>query len=447
MMKLNTHRPVQKEKSVTLRRTDAERALLEKAQQYLPGGTLGNLRPPDEVAFVVKEGRGSRLYDVSGNQYIDYMLGSGPMFLGHAHPAVVEAVGSYLGRGTTYFTQNEPAILLAEKIVQAVPCADKVRFTTSGTDAVFQCLRLARAYRKRDKVLKFEGGYHGSSDYGLMSVAPREPQDFPVATPGGAGIPKAIEELMLVAPFNDIDTTVAIIEKHHDELAGVVLEPFQRLLPPKPGFLQGLRDVTSRHEIPLIFDEVVTGFRFAYGGAQEYYGVTPDLAAYGKIVGGGFPLAVVAGREELMQLYDPAMEGVGTFVPQVGTLNGNPIAATAGLATLRVLQSDTGVYQRVFGRGHQLRQALQELLDQAEIPAKVVGEDVVFDVYFTDQEISDYRSTMSANEGMLKRFNRLLLENGVLKGGSKFYVGMCHTPQDVEETVAAFKKVVNTLRE
>ena len=430
---------------MALKRIADEELLLEKAHRYLPGGMLGNQKYPHGMAFVVKEAQGSRMRDVSGNEYIDFLLGSGPMFLGHAHPVVMGAVRDYLDRGSTYFVQNEPAILLAEQIVEAVPCAEQVRFTSSGSDSTFQCLRLARAHRKRDKILKLEGGYHGSSDYGTMSVTPQNPREFPQPTPGSPGVPQAIEELVLVAPFNDIETTSAIIERHHDELATVIVEPCQRILPPVPGFLQGLREVTQRHGIPLIFDEVVTGFRFAYGGAQEYYGVVPDLAAYGKMVGGGFALGAIAGREELMRYFNPVMEESGEYVPQVGTLNGNPIAATAGLATLKLLEADPGLYQRAFDTGRQLRQAFQERLDHAEIPATVVGEDVVFDIYFTGDEITDYRSTLAANGEMHKRFNRLLLENGVLKGTIKFYVGACHTPQDVEDTIAAFQKVVEAL--
>ena len=430
-----------------LKRSDEEQGLLDKAQRYLPGGMLGNQKYPHGMAFVVKEGKGSRLRDVSGNEYIDFLLGSGPMFLGHAHPAVTEAVRDYLDRGSTYFVQNEPAILLAEQIVEAIPCADQVRFTSSGSDSTLQCLRLARAHRKRDKILKFEGGYHGSSDYGTMSVTPTNPRELPQPTPGSPGVPQAIEDLVLVAPFNDIKATSTIVERHHDELAAVILEPCQRIIPPLPSFLQGLRDLTSRYGIPFIFDEVVTGFRFAYGGAQEYYGVVPDLAAYGKIVGGGFPLGAVAGREELMRHFNPAMEESGEYVPQVGTLNGNPIAATAGLATLRTLDADRSLYQKAFATGHELKHALQEMLDQAEIPAKVVGEDVVFDVYFTGSEITDYRSTLSADAQMHQRFNRLLLENGVLKGTIKFYVGTCHTPQDVQETLGALRRVIDALHD
>ena len=328
----------------------------------------------------------------------------------------------------------------------AVPCAEQVRFTTSGTDATFQCLRLARAYRKREKVVKFEGAYHGIHDYALMSWFPQDPPPFPEPVPSSAGIPKAVQETVLIAPFNDLETTTEIIEGHRDELAAVILEPLQRNLAAVPGFLEGVRAVTARHGIPLVFDEVVTGFRLAYGGAQEFYGVIPDLAAMGKVVGGGFALAAVVGGREIMQAYDVTAAAPGGFVPQIGTLNGNPVAAAAGLATLRELQQE-GLYERYRATGTYLRETLQRLLDEAEVPAQVAGDASAFDVYFTDHPISDYRSTLDSNKEMNRVFDRALLEHGIFKRPSQFYIGMCHTDADVEQTVDAFKASVAALRE
>src|SRR5881397_112968 len=290
--------------------------LLRRADQVLPGGLLGSHRSGPGLEFVVKEGRGAYLYDMAGRRYLDYLLGSGPMLLGHAHPAVVEAVERQLARGTSYFLLNEPAIQLAEEIVRAVPCAEQVRYTSSGSEATFFALRVARAFRGRDKILKFEGGFHGTHDYSLMSVGPKAPKAFPAPTPDSAGIPHAIEEHVLVAPFNDLAETEAIIDTHHDSLAGVIMEPFQRLIVPDKKFLHGVREITKRHGVPLIFDEVVTGFRFAYGGAQEFYGVAPDVAAFGKIIGGGFPLAAVVGREEIMRRLAPEQARTGGQVQQ-----------------------------------------------------------------------------------------------------------------------------------
>ena len=406
----------------------------------MPGGSLGNLT----VDLVIKEGSGSRVRDVSGNEYIDYLLGSGPMVVGHAHPRVVAAVQEQVQHGSTFFADNEAAILLAEEIVRAVPCADTVRFCSSGTEATLYAMRAARAFRGRDKILKFEGGFHGMNDYALMSMGPSDPPDFPAAVPDSAGIPASVAGEMLIAPFNDIETTSAIVERHHDEIGGVIVEPFQRLLTPVPGFLEGLRELTKEYGIPLIFDEVVTGFRFSYGGAQEYYGVTPDLCALGKAVGGGFPLTAVAGRDEIMSGFDASSAGDG-FVLQIGTLSGNPVASAAGLATLEILR-EPGTYEKLFATGQQLKDALQRLLNEAEIPAVVAGEAPLFEVFFTEGEIRDHRSTLLADKEMMRRFNSLLLERGVFKGDSKFYLSTSHTQRDVEETIEAFESVVDELR-
>jgi glutamate-1-semialdehyde 2,1-aminomutase len=420
-------------------RSTAEQQLLEKAKRYLPGATLGNTRFADDLAFVVKAGKGSKVYDMSGKEYIDYLLGSGPMILGHAHPAVVAAVRDYLERGSTYFTLNEPAINLAEAICQAVPCAEKLRFCSTGSEATFFALRVARTFTKKEKVLKFEGGYHGSHDYALMSSSPSLPKDFPRAVPDSAGIPRVLEEQVLIAPFNDLQTTSAIIERHRHELGGVIVEPFQRIITPRPGFLQGLREVTQRCAIPLIFDEVVTGFRLAWGGAQEYYGVVPDLAAFGKIIGGGYPLAAVVGRADMMEAFNPDREASGDFIAQTGTLNGNPIAAVAGLATLQQLRHE-GVYRQLFNTGHALRQGMVDSLKQYGIPGQVVGEDPLFDVVFTDEPVHDYRGVLTQNRELLRRFNAEVLKRGILKGSSKMYLSVAHTPADVELTLTAVRE-------
>ena len=430
-----------------MKHTPSEKELLEKAARYLSASTAGNFNPDPERPFVIKEGKGSRVWDVGGKEYIDYLMGSGPVVLGHAHPAVVAAVVETVEKGSTFFATNEKAVLLAEEIVNAIPCAEKVRFTTSGTDACFQCLRIARSFRKRDKVLKFEGGYHGTSDYAFMSVTPglNDLRDFPEPVAHSAGVPRAIHDSVLMAPYNDIETSTAIIDKYHDELAAVIVEPIQRLLPPKPGFLQALREATAHYQIPLVFDEVVTAFRLAYSGGQEYYGVTPDLAALGKIVGGGYALGAVAGREEIMSVLDPALADSDSFVPQIGTLNGNPVACAAGLATLAELRKE-GTYERLYATGRRLRDALERLCREAEIPMQPAGVDPLFGFYFSEEPLSDYRSTLAADPAMMKRFNELLLEQGVLKAWpDKFYPSLAHTEEDIDRTIAIFGSVIERL--
>ena len=420
--------------------------LLKRAAHVLPGGVLGNHRSGAGLEFVVKEGRGAYLWDTNGRRYLDYLLGSGPMLLGHAHPAVVEAVRRQVERGTSYMLLNEPAIELAEELVRAVPCAEQVRYTSSGTEATFFALRVARAFRKRDTVMKFEGGFHGTHDYGMMSVSPRSPKAFPAPMADSAGIPHAIEGEVLIAPYNDLATAEALIAAHHAQLAAVIIEPYQRTIVPAPGFLEGLRTATRRYDVPLIFDEIVTGFRLAYGGAQEHYGVVPDLAAYGKVVAGGFPLACVAGPKALMRHFDAALEGTPEYVWQAGTFNGNAIACAAGLATLAELRKP-GTYAKLFGTGTRLRDGLAAAVLKHGVAAQVSGEPPVFDIFFTDHPIVDYRATLTADRERIKRFNAELLRRGVVKAVNKIYVSLAHTDEDVDETLEVFDQALAVIAE
>ena len=417
-------------------RSARELELVEIAKRVLPGGGFGNVT----TDVVIHEGRGSHVWDVSGNEYVDYLLGSGPMFIGHCHPDVVAAVQEQVTRGTTFFANNEHGILLAEEIVRAVPCAEQVRFASSGTEADAYAMRLVRAFRKRDKILKFEGGYHGMSDYGLMSLAPKQLANFPVAVPDSPGIPRSVQSEVVVAPFNDTDTAVKMIREYADELGGVIVEPFQRLIPPVPGFLAALREVTAQLGIPLIFDEVVTGFRFAYGGAQEFYGITPDICTMGKIIGGGFPLSAIAGRADIMALFDREKAGEN-FMTQIGTLSGNPVAAVAGLATMEVLRRP-GAYERAYATGQGLMDGMNDMLRTAGIPGQVLGHPVMFDVIFTDGEIHDYRGVIRGDAATAKRFNTILRQHGILKSDGKYYVSTAHTEADAKQTLDAFAAAV-----
>jgi glutamate-1-semialdehyde 2,1-aminomutase len=427
-------------------RSPEETDLLARARRRLPGGVLGTARYADDVGFVVKHGRGSKIYDVSGREYIDYVMASGPLVLGHAHPAVVAAVRAQLEGGTTYFMVNEPIIALAEEICRAMPCAEQVRFTSTGSEATFFALRVARTARGRDKILKFEGGYHGAHDYAMMSSSPRSPKAFPAPQPDSAGIPHVLEAEVLIAPYNDLATVEGIVATHADELAAVIVEPFQRLIPPQPGFLAGLRELTRRHDVLLIFDEVVTGFRFAYGGAQEYYGVTPDICTLGKIIGGGFPLAAIAGRADMMKHFDKAAVPEDKALVQIGTLSGNPVASAAGLATMAILKRP-GAYEKLFKTGNVLKDGLARILKDARMPAQVIGEAPMFDAVFTDQPIQDYRGYFKGDQAMARRVNSVMLREGILKSEGKTYVSLAHTEADVAKTLAAWEKAVKAVRD
>ena len=421
-------------------RSEAELEIVETAGRVLPAGGFGNVASD----IVVAKGRAGRVWDESGNEYIDYLIGSGPMLVGHAHPEVTAAAVEQLPLGTTYFVNNRHGILLAEEIVSAVPCAEKVRFVSSGSEADLYAMRAARAFTGRDKILKFEGGYHGMSDYGLMSLAPKRSGNFPQPVPDSAGIPRSIRDEVLVAPYNDIETVESLIREHGHDIAGLIIEPFQRIIPPEPGFLEAVRKLTADNGIVLIFDEVVTGFRLAYGGAQAFYGVTPDICTLGKAIGGGFPLAAIAGRDDIMAHFDAARVGEDGFMMQIGTLSGNPIAAASGLATLAILKRP-GAYDQLFATGTELMQALTGLLKSNGIAGQVMGVPPLFDVVFTDAPIRDYRGVMQGDAAKAKRFNALLRERGILKGDSKYYISMAHTADDVKQTIEAWTSALKVL--
>ena len=419
---------------------ELDQGLIEKARRVLPGGSFGNF----SADIVIREGRGGRVWDESGNEYIDFLLGSGPMLVGHAHPEVTAAAQARIAQGTTFFANNRYGIELAEAIVAAVPCAEQVRFVSTGSEADLYAMRAARAFTKRDKILKFEGGYHGMSDYSLMSLAPKRPGNFPQPLPDSAGIPKSLRDEILVAPFNDPDMVAGLVREHKGELAGVIVEPMQRILPPAPGFLEGLRKITAEHGVLLIFDEVVTGFRLAYGGAQEYYGVVPDLCTLGKVIGGGFPLAAIAGRADIMAHFDRQAVGDDGFLMQVGTLSANPVAAAAGLATLEILRRP-GAYDQLFAIGRGLMATLTELLRRNGLTAQVIGEPPLFDAVFSGEVVRDYRGTLRGNAEMGRRFNALLRERGILKGEAKYYVSLAHTTEDIQHTREAWAAAIEVL--
>lgn len=425
-----------------LQQTESSEALKGLAQKVLPAGNLGNM----PGTMVVKRGTGSRVWDTDGKEYIDFLLGSGPMILGHAHPEVCAAVIEQVPNGSTFFVNNEHAIRLAGEIVAAIPCAEQVRFLSSGTEADAYAMRLARAFRRKSKILKFEGGYHGMSDWGLMSIWPKTMSNTGRGVPDTAGVPPHMKDDVFVLPFNDLDAAREAIHLHKDELAAVIVEPMQRLLVPQPGFLQGLRDITTECGVVLIFDEIVTGFRLCYGGAQNYYGVTPDICALGKIVGGGYPLSAVCGRSDIMSHFDEKRVMAGDFMPQLGTLNGNPVAAAAGLATLGVLKRP-GTYEHLFATGRALWAGVEAALKDAGLPAVMLGEPSMFDVVFSENEsIVDYRGLFACDKLAKARLNAELLNFGVLKSSEKLYLSVMHGADDVADTISAFSAAARALR-
>ena len=407
--------------------------LADRARAVLPAGGFGNF----DADVFIRSGHGSRVIDENGDEFIDYLISSGPMVLGHGHPEVNAAVHEQIDRGMTFFANNAAGLELAEVICEAVPCADQLRYVSTGGEADMYAMRLARAHTGRSKILKFEGGYHGMSAEALMSLAPSRLQNFPQPVPDSAGIPDSVEDGILVAPFNDADFAESLINEHGDDIAGVIVEPLQRLIPPAPGFLQALRELTTKHGIVLIFDEVVTGFRLSYGGAQEAYGVTPDLCTLGKIIGGGLPLAAIAGREEIMRHFDKAAVGDEGFTFQIGTLSGNPLASVAGLKTLEVLRRP-GSYETLYAHGERLMAAMSDPLAAHGIAHQIVGAPVLFDVIFTGDPVLNYRDMMKGDKARAATFNAAVREKGILKPGAKLYPHLALTEEDLQQTEAAF---------
>lgn len=407
------------------------------AEALLPGGSVTALRLPGGARPVIVRGAGSHLWDTAGHEYLDYLLGSGPLILGHAHPEVVDAVARQATLGSAYYTISEPVLELAWRIVQQVPCAQMVQFCGSGMEATFYALRIARAATGRPAVLKFEGGFHGANDYALMSLGPSGPPDYPRPEPDSAGIPPAVRQDVLVAPYNDLDVVARIVREHASQLAAILVEPYQRVIEPVPGFLPGLRRLADEHGLILIFDEVVTGFRFGPGGAQQRYGVTPDLACLGKVIGGGYPLAAVAGPSGLIGLTDAARRGQADYVYMSGTLNGNPVAAAAGNATLDVLDRP-GSYERLFAAGERMRAGLATVLRSAGVPAQVLGVGPLFQVVISGIPVRDYRSLQLADQARMKGIAQHLLAKGHFLTGQKGYLSLAHTDAEIDATVSAF---------
>ena len=418
----------------------SQEQLLKRASQVMPASGFGNFDP----SIIIREGKGSRVWDEDGNEFIDYLTGSGPMILGHGHPEVLDAVSEQMAKGMTFFAHNARGIELAEEICRALPCAEQVRYTCTGSEADMYAMRLARAYTQRDTILKFEGGYHGMSAEAQMSLAPERQVNFPVAVADSAGIPESVRNDMLVAPYNDIDFAHSIMEEMSGKIAAVIVEPFQRVIPPEPGFLKALREACDEHGSVLIFDEVVTGFRFSYGGAQSVYGVTPDVCTLGKIIGGGFPLAAIAGKTELMAHFDKEKVGSERFLMQLGTLSGNPLAAVAGLKTLEILRRP-GQYEKLYETGKTLMKGIDECLQSTEHAAQVIGHPTLFDVVFREEAIRNYRDVRSGDRDKAARFNATLQANGILKVPGKFYISLALTDTDLEQTLAAVQLAAQQL--
>jgi glutamate-1-semialdehyde 2,1-aminomutase len=408
-----------------------------------PGGSLGEYNLPPELAVVLARGEGAAVWDTDGRRFTDFTMGWGSVILGHAHPAVVEAVRAQVALGSNFAYVSAPALALAEELTRAVACAERVRFCASGTEAAAYAVRLARAATRRPKVVKFEGAYHGANEIGVVSLFPTGRVPFPAGEPTSAGLSAGTVADILVAPYNDLAATEAIVKAHADEVAAIIVEPLHRCTPPMPGFLAGLRALTQATGSLLIFDETVTGFRLAYGGAQAYYGVRPDLASFGKAMGGGCPLGAIAGRADVMDLVREDRLGTAGYVWFASSLGGNPVSAAAALATLAELRG-TAAYERLFGLGDALRSGLRAVLAEAGVTAQVQGDGPLAAVVFTDRPVTDYRSMLGADRRRARAFLLGLFRRGIFLNpmSTKLYLSLAHTEADIAALLDAAREAL-----
>jgi len=420
--------------------------LHEQALRYIPGGVNSPVRAFRSVGgtpLYIASGHGSRVTDVDGREYIDCVCSWGPLILGHAHPAVIDAVKAAAGEGTSFGAPTERELLLAKKIVELVPGIEKVRLVNSGTEATMSAVRLARAAIGRDKIIKFEGCYHGHADSFLVKAGSGAAT---FGQPSSPGVPRALAAETLNATFNDLESVERLFDANPGEVTCIIVEPVagnMGVIPPAEGFLRGLRDLTTQHGALLIFDEVITGFRLGLGGAQELYGVTPDLTTLGKIIGGGLPVGAFGGRSDLMDLMAP-----NGPVYQAGTLSGNPLAVAAGLATLEVLESE-----RPHGRMNALMDRLcSGLVDGASAAGIDVTVNAVASMgcaFFTSKPVANYQDASSSDTEFFAGFHRGMLERGVYLAPSQFealFVSAAHTDEDVDRIIEAAAEVLGKLK-
>ena len=409
--------------------------LFEQAQRVIPGGVnspVRSFRAVEGTPPFIARGAGARVWDVDGNEYIDYLGSWGPLALGHAHPAVVEAVQRAAADGTSFGAPVEQEVELAEMICAALPSVDLVRLVNSGTEACMTALRLARAYTGRDKIVKFAGNYHGHAD-GLLVAAGSGALTHGVPT--SAGVPEAYAAETLIATFNDIASVEGLFDAWPDDIAAVIVEPVagnMGVVPPAEGFLEGLRSVTEANGALLIFDEVITGFRVAYGGAQTLYGVTPDITTMGKIIGGGLPVGAYGGRAEVMQQVAP----LGPMY-QAGTLSGNPLAVAAGVATLTELQRP-GLYEQLEATAIRLTDGVSAAFARAEIPSTINRVASMFTGFFNAGPVSALAEVEQSDTAAYGRYMHALLDRGVYIAPSQFeagFVSIAHTDEDIDRTI------------
>lgn len=425
---------------------DKSRRLFSEAQKYIPGGVNSPVRAFKGVGgepLFIKQGKGSRIFDADGNFFVDYVLSWGPLILGHAHPEVLRSVKETIEAGMSFGAPTELEVELAKMVVEAIPSVEMVRMVSSGTEAVMSAIRLARGFTGRDKVIKFEGCYHGHSDSLLIRAGSGV---LTLGIPGTPGVTQGTAQDTILLPYNNLDAVKEVFENNHEGVAAVIVEPVagnMGVVLPQPGFLEGLRELTSQYGAVLIFDEVITGFRLSYGGAQELYGVQPDLTTLGKILGGGMPVGAFGGKKEIMERIAPTGP-----VYQAGTLSGNPVAMAAGIATLKVLQKP-GFYITLEEKAKRLREGMFSILKELDLNYTLNACGSMMCLFFTEQEVIDFQSASTSKTELYSKYFWKMLERGVYLAPSQFeaaFLSIAHTTEDIDFTLEAAEKSLKEVK-
>jgi len=425
--------------------------LFEEARKLTPGGVHSAIRFLEPYPIFISEAKGAKIYDVDGNEYIDYHLAFGSVVLGHAPSGVVATVRDQLSKGIIFGLSNELEIEVAKKIKTHVPSAQMIRFCNSGTEATYHAIRVARAYTKRDKIVKFEGAYHGWHDHVSVSSSPSlkdaGPRESPVSVPDTEGLSRETVKNTIVVPFNDPEVMEKTIKKHRDNIAALITEPILHgnaaCIVPKDGFLRFLREITEENDIVLIFDEVVSGFRHHLGGAQKLFNVTPDLTTFGKAMANGFPVAAVCGKKDVLEMFKPTGK-----VDYGGTFNGNPVSMAATLATIRELEK-ADVCQSLFNLGERFRNQVDEVIAKLKLRAQIIGFGSVFQLLFTDKEIHDYRDVLTSDTKSFERFQKEMMDRGIFmipQANKRCHLSAAHTTEDIRYTVECAREVLENMR-
>jgi glutamate-1-semialdehyde 2,1-aminomutase len=416
--------------------TEKSKNLFDEAKKLLPGGVSSPVRAIKPYPFYTKRANGSKMTDVDGNVYIDYVMGYGPLLLGHHHPAIKEAVIKQLSDGWLYGTPSELEVSLAKEIIKLYASIDMVRFVSTGTEATMGALRAARGFTGKNKFIKIEGGFHGAHDAVLVKAGSGATT---LGTPDSAGVPKDFTKNTLQVPYNDIEAMTQAIEAYKDDVAAVIMEPvlgnIGPILPEK-GYLKEVREVTKENDVVLIFDEVITGFRLAMGGAQEYYGIKPDMTTLGKILGGGFHIGVIGGKREIMEKISPA-----GHVYQAGTFNGSPVSMTAGLAMINTMKKEK-VHEKVNNVGETLRKALSDVVDDLRLNYSISGVGSMFKVFFGDLP-HNYNEALKCDTDKFNVFFKKMLNGGIFLPPSQFetnFLSLSHSKEDIDKTIDAYQR-------